>query len=57
MMEESSGCEEDNVGKKRRQNPQNYKRNQIKSARLSGQAYESFSGKKVEEKKVGNPCR
>ncbi|KAG8275690.1 hypothetical protein J6590_081537 [Homalodisca vitripennis] len=57
-MAGSSGSDEDvNVGKKRKQNPRNYKRNQIKSARLSGQAYESFSGKKVEEKKVGNPCR
>lgn len=59
-MEAISSSDEDDgkkVGKKRVSNPENYTRNKIKRARLSGQAYESHKGKKVEEKKIGNPCR
>lgn len=45
------------MGKKRKRKPENYKRNQIKMARLTGLAYDSHCGKKVNAKVVGNPCR
>lgn len=56
-MEESSRDEDVVICKKKKPNPQNYKRNQIKKARLSGKSYETHKGKKVEEKKVKHPCR
>lgn len=56
---ETSDSENDYVShsKKKKRNPQNYKRNIIKKARLTGSAYDSHKGKKMSAKAIGNSCR
>ncbi|KAJ4426861.1 hypothetical protein ANN_26660 [Periplaneta americana] len=54
-----SSTEEDefSLGGKRKANPQSYKRNVVKQARLKGEAYTNYSGKKIDAKTVGENCR
>ncbi|KAJ4426069.1 hypothetical protein ANN_26878 [Periplaneta americana] len=49
-----SSTEEDefSLGGKRKANPQSYKRNVVKQARLEGEAYTNYSGKKIDAKAV-----
>lgn len=43
--------------KKRRRNSENYERNKKKNARLMGSQYISHSGKNVDCKTLGQPCK
>lgn len=54
---ESSSDDAPSVSKKRKNNPDTWKVNQRKIARQQGRSYVTKSGKQVQEKTVGNPCK
>lgn len=45
------------IAKKKKLDPSNYKRNQIKLARCKGEEYTNHRGKKVSAKAPENSCR